>query len=55
MGMLFFWDLLTAVLVIFPFLTGGIWYSRPGLFIELSDLSVPTLIVAMLALIFKFG
>lgn len=41
------WDILALVLVVFPLLTGGIWIQRPHLFIELSDLAVPVLIVSV--------
>ena len=52
--MIAFWDFLTAVLVVFPLLTGGIWIKRPGLFIELSDMSVPVIVVTALAVLIRF-
>lgn len=42
------WDLLVWGLIVFPLLTGGIWVSRPGLKLELSELAVPVLLTALL-------
>src|SRR4051812_37264143 len=41
------WDALVWILVIFPFLTGGIWFRTPGLFIELAELGAPVLFVTL--------
>ncbi|MGK5081798.1 hypothetical protein WDW37_00710 [Bdellovibrionota bacterium FG-1] len=49
-----FWDVLFFVLVAFPLLTGGLWISRPHLFLELSDLGVPVVIVAGIGLWLRF-
>src|SRR4051812_48786965 len=46
-------DLAVAALVIFPLITGGIRLGQPGLKIELSELAVPTLLVALLALLLR--
>lgn len=53
--MVSFFDFSVLVLIIFPFVTGGVWIQRPGLFIELADLGVPVLLVSILALILKLG
>lgn len=50
-----FFDFLVWLLIVFPWITGGIWIRKPGLFIELSDISIPTLLVALLALLLKKG
>ncbi|MGZ3698938.1 MAG: DUF2079 domain-containing protein, partial [Bdellovibrionota bacterium] len=42
------WDLIFAILIAFPLLTGGAWIRRPGLVLELSDLAVPTLVLGAL-------
>lgn len=47
------WDSLVAVFILFPLLTGGIWIQRPGLFVELSDLGAPVLIISFAALLLK--
>lgn len=38
-----------GVLVLFPLLTGGVWWERPGVFIELSDVGIPVLLLGALA------
>ena len=45
-----FWDALLCVLVVFPLLTGGVWIKRPGLFLELSELGVPVIVVTIIGL-----
>jgi len=44
------WDFAFFILVVFPLLTGGIWYQRPGLFIELSDIGIPVLSLGLVGL-----
>ena len=41
-------DLLASALVLFPLLLGGVWWERPGLKLELAELGVPVLVVALL-------
>jgi uncharacterized membrane protein len=41
------WDILFWVTAIFPFFTGGVWIQRPGLFLELSEITVPLLILTL--------
>lgn|GEM_PF-1412092 len=53
--MILLWDFFASILVVFPLLTGGIWIKRPGLFIELSELSVPVIIVTLLAVLLRYG
>src|SRR5262245_27314282 len=48
-------DFLIAVLILFPLFTGGIWIKKPGLFLELSELGVPVLIVSLYAAIARLG
>ena len=48
------WDWMVWVLIYFPLFTGGVWYERPGLFLELSELAVPVLIVAFFGALFHF-
>lgn len=48
-----FFDALVWLLIVFPFLSGGVWIKRPGLWIELSELAVPTLIVVFFAWILR--
>lgn len=43
------WDSLFVLLVLLPLLTGGVWIKRPGLHLELSELAIPTFILALLA------
>lgn len=45
------WDTWVWIGIFFPFITGGIWISRPGLFLELSDLGIPVLIAGIFGLI----
>jgi len=45
------WDCATALLVVFPFLTGGVWIERPGMFIELSDIGIQTILLLVWALL----
>lgn len=54
--LVFTWDFLVWVLFLFPVLTGGIWYRRPGLKLELTETQVPVFLVSLLAaiLIWKF-
>jgi uncharacterized membrane protein len=42
------WDVALLLLVAFPLFTGGLWIRRPGLNIELSQLGVPVVLVALL-------
>jgi hypothetical protein len=46
------WDVLFAGLVLFPWLTGGVWLEKPGagIVLELSDLAIPVLGVGLLGL-----
>ncbi len=51
-----FFDFMVFILLLFPLLTGGIWIDRPGLFIELSDLAIPTLLITLIgAVVFRKG
>lgn len=49
-----FWDLSAMTLILFPFLTGGVWVSQPGFFVELSDLGIPVLLMAILTVFLKW-
>jgi uncharacterized membrane protein len=50
---LWIFDFSVFILILFPFLTGGVWYRRPGLWLELSELGVPVLLVGALALFLR--
>lgn len=40
------WDTPVILLVLFPLLTGGFWFQKPGLFIELVELAIPVLLLS---------
>jgi len=42
------WDALAWILFLFPILTGGIWFRRPGLKLELTEASIPVLVLTVL-------
>jgi uncharacterized membrane protein len=48
-----FWDCLVWVLFIFPILTGGVWIRQPGLTLELTEVSVPVVVLAALGFLLK--
>ncbi|MCO5141847.1 MAG: DUF2079 domain-containing protein [Oligoflexia bacterium] len=49
------WDFLFWALVIFPVLTGGLWIDKPGLRIELTQISIPLAILGIFPIfIYKF-
>lgn len=43
-----FFDFLFGVLIVFPLVLGGAWISKPGLKVELVELAVPVLILALI-------
>jgi hypothetical protein len=50
------WDFMVWVCVAFPLLTGGVWIHRPGLKLELAEMSAPVAVVALVGwLLMKFG
>lgn len=43
------WDALVLLLFVLPLAMGGIWLHRPGLKIELAEMSVPVILLALVA------
>lgn len=43
------WDILVWILFVFPWVTGGVWIKQPGLKLELSEVGIPVLVLAVLA------
>ena len=44
------WDFLFGLTVLFPLLTGGIWTNKPGFKIELTQISIQLIVLALLAM-----
>ena len=48
------WNFLVIFFIFFPLLTGGIWLKKPGLFLELSEMAAPVLIVSVFGFFIHF-
>lgn len=50
-----FWDLCVGVGVVFPFLTGGVWFTLGHLKLELAELALPVLLVSAFGGVLAWG
>ncbi|MBC7692108.1 MAG: DUF2079 domain-containing protein, partial [Methylotenera sp.] len=48
------WDALVWILVIIPLVTGGFWFKKPGLSIELSQINAPVILLGVWAAVLHF-
>lgn len=47
------WDALVLLLLVFPLFLGGAWLHRPGMKIELAELSVPVILLVIIAAVLR--